>query len=210
MPIHHKIGVDLDGVLCEFNHAYARLLAQAHGKDLLPPDWPENREVFCCWGWDAYYGYPVVLQDRVWQKHIQGNPLFWESLGPMAGAKETLKKLNSLAEHGEIDCYFITNRRGTNVKLQSEWWLYKHGFNLPTVLLASDKVPIIRSLGLSVYVDDKIETMLELVATSEKEKWLHGTHFYLVDAPWNREGRTVGLQVVNSAKQALEDAVVWV
>ena len=205
MTLHRKVGIDLDGVLCEFNHAYAKLLAQAHGKDLLPPDWPENREVFCCWGWDTHYGYPLALQQKVYTEQIRQNPKFWELLAPITGAGTVLKRLNRLSQDGDIDCYFITNRMGVNAKTQTEWWLYRHGFNLPTVLLTADKVPIIRSLGLSVYLDDRLPTMLELIQTAEKEKWATETQFYLIDAPWNREGRVAGLRVVTTAQQALEE-----
>lgn len=203
-----KIGIDLDGVLCEFNHAFAELLAEANGKDLLPTGWREDPSVFHCWEWDLHYGYSSEVIGRA-LRYVQHSRRFWEGLQPLDGAEEVLRHLNQMAKDGTVDCYFITNRSGLQAKVQTERWLLNRGLCYPTVLLASDKVPLIRSLGLTFYADDRLQTMLELVTTAEKEKWLVSSNFYLVDTPWNQVGRIPGLKVVDTLQSALKEAGLW-
>lgn len=205
-----RVGLDLDGVLVNFNHHYAKFLAEENGSDLLPEGWKTDSSVFCCWNWDDFYKYPPDVQKRVWENRILGNKNFWKNLSPLDGAVEVLKKLNYLAKDGVIDCYMLTNRMGSHAKLQTEGWLYDHGYDFPTVLLASDKVPIIKALGLNFFIDDKLETMLSLRRASREEKWdMRDKHFILQDAPWNQVGRYDDMKVSSNVKDALIAAGIW-
>lgn len=195
-----------DGVILNFCSAYAKLLATENGTDLLPdredkPDWP------ACWDWDTAAGYSAEVQARAWRDHILSNPKFWSSLKPLRGAVEIIHQLNRLSSEGH-EVIFISNRAGVNAKRQTEISLYNLGMYYPTVILASDKVPIIRDLGITFMIDDKLETMLELVRVSEREKWLAG-EWFLLSAPYNREGRIPQLKVVSSVREALEASGLW-
>ena len=203
----HRLGIDLDGVICEFNKAYARLLAEENGVDLLPSGWEGNPEVFHTWNWDAEFGYGPAVMDRVWQEHIIRSSKFWEKLPVLPEAYGVIRQLDWLSKN-DVDVYFLTNRMGKNAKLQTEKFLYNEGMAYPTVILASNKVPIIRSLDLTFFVDDKLETMQELVSVANRDRWLSDKHFFLKDAPWNRAGRR-GLEVVGSVKEALELVGLW-
>lgn len=200
-----KIAVDLDGCLLNFCSAYAKLLATENGTDLLPdrehnPDWPP------CWDWDTAAGYSAEVQARVWRDHILSNPKFWSSLKPLPGAVEIIHQLNKLSSEGH-EVVFISNRAGVNAKRQSEISLYNLGMYYPSVILSSDKIPLIRSLGITFFLDDRLDTLLELVRVSEREKWLGD--WFLLDTPYNREGRIPQLKVVSSVKAALEAAGLW-
>lgn len=161
------------------------------------------------WDWDLFYQYPKEVQSIVWRRDILASRTFWAKLSPVEGAGEVVRKLNFLSRGG-VDVYYISNRMGINAKLQSELALYELGADYPTVLLTSSKVPIIKSLGLTFYIDDKLETLLEIMRISGKEKWnTTESHFFLLDAPYNREGRTSDLKVVSSIRDALVEAQLW-
>ena len=195
-----RIALDIDGVLCNFNKAYAALLAQELGEDLLPVGWAENQECFHCWDWDTAHGYSPAVQKVVWTQRIWANDKFWAKLDPLPGATDVLRQLNWRMKDGKIDCYFVTNRSGEKAKKQTEWWLYDKGsIDYPTVLLASDKVPILKALDVSFFADDKLETVVQ--ASTYK------VPTYLIDAPWNRQGRPE-LLVAKNVREALEKAGV--
>lgn len=200
-----RIGVDIDGCLAQFNEAYAKLLVEEHGENLIP-----EGGTFCCWDWDIHYGFPLAVRKAVLERNVWGSDDFWLKLEPIPGACDTIRKLHWLAHEGKADVYYLTNRHGATAKKQTEKWLYNNGCDYPTVLIAVDKTPIIKSLGLQLYVDDRLDAMAELVRQARYEKWPQGIeHFYLKDAPWNQENRTEGLQVAGSVREALEKAGLW-
>src|SRR3990167_4806743 len=166
--IVQKLGVDLDGCIANFNLAYGKRLAEANGKDLLPEGWKDKPEVFVTWNWDSWYGYSSEIQNLVWRRDIINNPTFWGTLKPLDGAVETIKKLNFMSKAG-IEVSFITHRMGLMVKTQTEKWLYDVGIDYPTVIIAEDKIPVIRAMKLNFYVDDKIETCNDLARVAEGE-----------------------------------------
>lgn len=205
-----RVGLDIDGVFADFNTPYAKFLAEEHGSDLLPEGWQGSNSAFVCWNWDTFYKYPFEVQKRVWNNRILGSKKFWLTLPQLEGAQEVLKKLNYLSKDGSIDCYFLTNRMGVGAKLQTEGWLYGCGYDYPTVMLASDKVPIIKALGLNFYMDDKLDTMLNLRRTANEEKWdMRDKHFILQDAAWNQVGRYDDMKVSRNVKDALLAAGIW-
>lgn len=206
--VTHKLGIDIDGCLANFNLAYGKRLAEANGNDLLPEGWKDKPEVFVCWNWDSHYGYTPEIQNLVWRRDIINNPTFWGTLRGYPLTVETVKKLNFMAKAG-MEVSFLTNRMGLMVKQQTEKWLYDIGIDYPTVIIASDKIPIIRAMGLNFYVDDKLETCNDLARVAEGEDLPVKGRVYMVDAPYNREGRHDGVRVVGSVKEALQEAGLW-
>src|SRR5258706_7339654 len=77
------------------------------------------------------------------------------------------------------EVYFITNRMGIRAKHQTEIWLYSLGMNYPTVIVTGDKLPILRSLGVNFFVDDRYETIMEVAEAKLPLK------LYLRQAPYN-------------------------
>jgi len=200
-----RIGLDLDGVLVSFNHSYGDLLIKVSGEDKLPEGWKQNPEFPPVWSWESFYGYSHQVEKQVWEHHILGSKNFWLRLKPMSHARETLAMLNSLEKTGSAEIYFISHRMGAGAKIQTMRWLYENGADFPTVLLSSDKVPLIKLLKLDFYIDDRIETMQELMG----ESWAKGKHYYLKDAPYNQAGRPPGLKVAPTVKDALIEAGIW-
>lgn len=205
-----KLAIDIDGCLADFSSAYGDLLIKVSGRDLLPvdrktnPDWPTT------WYWERAAGYTKEIESEVWNNHILKTGTFWEDLEPMEHASGTVRRLNALSKHHDI--YFITQRMGVRAKLQTEKWLYELGMDYPTVCLVTkgdEKVAIMQALGISFFVDDKAETVVDasrLVDPAEPSKF----QLYVKDAPYNRVQYPAGkVTVVGSVKESLEKAGLW-
>lgn len=172
-----KIGIDVDGVLADFNQDFIQTVIDATGKDLFPPrpfDIP-------CWDYPEHYGYTAADTKHVWQDVIIPDPTFWVSLEPYPGTEAALQLLKDRDdEHDEV--YFITARPGTFPKHQTEVWLRAHhgDFNWrPTVLISGMKGQCAEALRLDKYIDDRSENVLDV------SRECKGT--YLMTRPWNKD-----------------------
>lgn len=189
-----NIAIDIDGVLADFTSAYAKRIVKVTGENKFP-----KPLVIPCWDWDVHYGYSKDQIAATWED-ITKDGLFWQKLDPIPD-RDVFARLNVLAKTNPM--YFITNRMGLNCKQQTEKFLYNHGIDYPTVLIASNKQPIIDALKVEFFVDDRLETMNELVIQRKRD------HFYLKDASYNQIGRALSLQVAANIKDALMKAGLW-
>lgn len=176
-----RIGIDCDGVLCDFNQSFINRVIQVTGKDLFPLrpfDIPT-------WHYPQFYGYSeeemAFPNGPVWASII-ADDTFWYKLFPYDGVVEFLCQLNS----NEHEFYFITNRAGVMVKAQTENWLDFHSFGLkteafgyPTVLVSSEKGMCARALKLDLYIDDNTPNCLDVNAASPT------TRVVMLARPWN-------------------------
>lgn len=176
-----RIGIDIDGVLADFNSAFIPLIIDVTGKDLFPPrpfDIPT-------WHYPQHFGYTDAEMDfkkgPVWSA-IRNNPEFWYTLPAYDGAQEFLRKLDI----GYHDIYFITSRTGVNVKMQTEAWLEYNNFGLhtpnfgfPTVLISDYKGAAAKALNLDLYIDDRTSNALDVNHESPTTKVI------IMNRPWN-------------------------
>lgn len=156
----NKIGCDIDGVLADFNLAYGKLFIEIGKENRFGENWQERlaaTEFPLSWDWETQAGYSPETIRAVWD-HIKRSEKFWMNLTTYPGTERVIKRLNQMANGGS-EVYFLTNRMGEKAKLQTEKWLYNLGVNYPTVIVASDKLPIIQSLSLNFFIDDKPETI---------------------------------------------------
>ncbi len=213
-----KLGIDIDGCLANFAEKYAHLIIEVTEKNHFPVGWRVSEDFPPCWDFDTAAGYTNKELAKVWDV-IKRSTTFWEKLLPLDGAPETIKQFNRLAKAG-YDIYFLTNRIGTKVKMQTEKWLYHCGLDYPTVLLAADKEPLIRALGIEAFIDDKPDTIMDLVQAvtknredakvgKAKEEYKCWDHIYLKDAPYNRKDGQFGVKVVKSVRGMLEKEGLW-
>jgi len=156
-----RIGLDIDGVLSDFNAGYRDLFVETTQKDLF------NGEVDPpCWNYHTGYGYTDKEMVAVWAA-IREDHGFWERLAPYPGATKFLTNL--FWRRSTMDVYFVTTRVGREVKLQTERWLARHGFPNPTVLIAKgDKGAIAAGLGLTHVLDDRPENLFTMPAGVER------------------------------------------
>jgi uncharacterized HAD superfamily protein len=197
-----RLGIDIDGCLANFNEAFGDALIKTTGRDLLPDGWKTNSEFPTTWNWDLAAGYTPEESKRTWEQEIISSSSFWASLPPYPDTAATLKQLNRLSKRHDV--YFLTHRMGKNCKQQTEEWLAKHGMDRPTVIISGQKLPIIVSLGLNFFIDDKLQTVNEIFRAEVPELAL-----FLKNAPWNQVGREKGLKSILSVEAALREVGLW-
>ncbi len=163
-----RLGIDIDGVLADFNQAYRRKLIQASGRDLIPEG--EEPPV---WNYAPHYGYTVQEDEKAWQL-IKEDKTFWQYLQPLPGAPTFIEWLWRLQQDNwsfghSHEVYFLTNRPGIHAKRQSENWLATHGMGAvpPTVLITrGSKGQLAKSLGLTHLIDDRVENVYDVICAA--------------------------------------------
>lgn len=176
-----KLGIDMDGVLCDFIKGYNALAKAEFGKDLPYPavEWdhgPNN-------------GITKAEDNKLWEI-IKSTP-FHVTLLPLPGALDAIERLNVMGMGGH-SVYFITSRPGNHAKFWAEQWLRWHGMDNPTVLIAKEKGFVVKGLRLDVFADDKPENNLDVINQTGRTSPLPGgglkpnIHVYLINQPWNQ------------------------
>lgn len=190
------LGIDIDGCLADFVGGYMKLVVEMTGKDKFPaqrtyPDFPTS------WNWDREAGYTQAEVVLAWDK-IKTSPRFWRDLPDLPTTRNVLSVLSALERVYGHNVYFLTNRMGDRAKAQTEAWLYKHGFDSPTVLLVADKGPVINALGIDVFVDDRPDTIKKVVDECPN------TRVFVVDYAYNRDDRPARAEAVSSVLDMLQ------
>lgn len=168
------IGIDVDGIVANFEAGYAPLLTQVSGIEfplLGQAGWPDT------WFWERAAGVTKEQEDQVWNEMILPSDDFWFNLSPHQGAEKFLVQLS--ARQYEDDVYFITNRPGHFAKGNTEDWLTKYGVDRPTVLISGDKGACCKALKVGLYIDDKNENCDDVLLQSPK------TLCYMLARPYN-------------------------
>lgn len=166
------IGVDVDGVLANFNTAFIDLIVNVTKRDLFPPrpfDIPT-------WDYPEHYGYSLEEMINVWAL-IKESPMFWATLPMYHETPAAASYLRDLMDNGD-DVYFVTNRPGLTAKVQTERWLRRLKL-WPTVLISSAKAACARALKFDTYIDDRWENAVSVATTD--------TQSVLLNRPWNRD-----------------------
>jgi hypothetical protein len=179
-----KLGIDVDGVIADFNTAYIARIHGVTGENRFGDDalgladgtWPP------VWDYPEAYGYTPKQMKAVW-KSIGQDDQFWRNLQPLPDVWRKLSlRFHDLREAGH-EIYFITARSGFKVKHQTEHWLEHHGM-FPSVLIARDKGMATVLLGLDAYIDDRLSNCNETMQAVRFRGML--TRVYLKDAPYNQ------------------------
>lgn len=154
---HKVLGIDLDGVLVNFNEGYIRTLAEVSGRLLVDATYEPP-----CWSYATVVGYTDAEDAAAW-KSITKNPKFWFNLNALPGAIVALDRLAALRHDGH-EVYFITSRPGVRVHDQSVKWLEEHGFPRASVLIdRGGKGHAARALGLTHFIDDRPENCVDVM-----------------------------------------------
>lgn len=167
-----KLGIDVDGVICDFYSGYERIIRDVTGKDLFPKravgEYPPT------WDWPEYHGYSSQDIQRTWQV-IQDSPDFWQNLTALPDLRAAM-----LIDTTKHDVYYITARPGKTAKLQTELWFMDKWEFFPTVLISPQKGLCCAALDLDVYIDDRLENIQDVMETSPT------TTALLIDRPYNQ------------------------
>lgn len=182
-----RLGIDVDGVLADFNTAFIDRVIAVTGRDLFPPrpfDIPT-------WNYPEHYGYTADETTTIWES-IKADDAFWALLPEYADTRDLLERLWSM--RWDHDIYFITARPGVQAKQQTEHWLHHGGYDNPTVLITSHKGLAAQTLGLHAYVDDRWENALDAAGVHWKGE-APKTRSFLLTRPWNAANDCAGTAV---------------
>jgi uncharacterized HAD superfamily protein len=170
-----RIGIDVDGVLADFNPSYIRLLNEISGTvDPASEDYQPTQ-----WNYEADLGFTNEHVAEAW-KQISVSDYFWCNLGYFEDNFWASLKLD---EDWEAETYYITARPGKSAKRQTErWFMAQDVYYDPTVLISAHKGLCAKALDLEVYIDDRLENILDVERTSPS------TRAYLINRSYNVNG----------------------
>lgn len=175
-----RIGVDIDGVLADFNASFINRVIAVTGRDLFPPRPFE----IPTWNYPEFYGYTQKETSLVWE-NVKNDPWFWGDLPAYETTAAAIECLDRQHRRGD-DIYYITSRPGIAAKWQTERWLHNQWQRASkrspvfTVLISSAKGLCAQALQLDRYIDDRWENVCDVATTSPCKA-------YLLDRSWNRE-----------------------
>lgn len=150
------LGIDVDGVLADFNRGLKQILFEITGERKIDLNEEPN-----CWSWPTAYGYTKANENEAWDR-INKSEDFWASLRPMFGAQAFLQELAFCRGAGH-EVYFMTTRTGESPHLQSAFWIQQHGFSQPTVAICrNNKGGMAQTVGLTHFIDDKPDNCLSV------------------------------------------------
>lgn len=200
-------GVDIDGVLADFNSGFISLIKEMTGKELpkvsstYPAVWNYHRE-------DSLGVNKVTNKEEtaVWERIKAGG--FWRSLDITKDGRDALSWLNMMRYEGH-QIYFITSRPGVYAKYLTEDWLSQYGYRNPTVLVVQSdraKGQLAAGLGFDVFIDDKPNNCLEVAVFSKAAVFLVNQPYNQGDVFKNMSGAD-DIVRVDSALEALERSI---
>ena len=145
-----RLGIDLDGVCADFVGAFFKISNPMFGTDYtIQTDWDFTQ-------------YTKEQVSAVWEI-IKRTKDFWQTLRPLEGTGLLASRPKN------VEYVFITSRiptLGHGVREQSCQWL-RDAFHItfPFVIVADtpeQKIPLVKALGIQVFVDDKVSTVHEM------------------------------------------------
>lgn len=183
-----RLGIDVDGVVADFRSAF-RALAE--------------RELGIAPG-DAESDLTKADIEQLWRA-VAGKPNWW--LDVPAYEPEQIGRLYSRVRQSRWEVFFMTSRppsAGDSVQLQTQVWLERYGFFLPSVLTAPTgaRGELARSLRLDLALDDRIVNCLEIISASNAKAVMVLRNPAEPNARESAEARGVG--VVSTFAEALE------
>ena len=186
-----RIGLDLDGVLADFRTAF-----HASAERCL------NRGVTA--GASPVSGETLAAGDvkQVWEL-IGRTPNWWMELKPYE--PEQISRLHDLTRELGWEVFFLTKRppsAGDTVQFQTQTWLERHGFYLPSVLtVPGSRGEIANGLRLDVVVDDLILNCVEIVSASPSKAMLMLRES---QAATHKHATERGIGVVSTLSEAID------
>ena len=184
-----RLGLDVDGVLADFRSAFRALAAKE-----LESTGPGDVEAELSKG-DI---------ERLW-KAVARIPNWWLELP--AYEPEQVARLYELSRMGRWEVFFLTSRppsAGDTVQLQTQVWLERRGFYMPSVLTApaGARGEVSRALRIDLMVDDHLVNCMEIVGASNT-KVLHMARG-APDTARRDQAQARGIGVVSTLAEAID------
>jgi hypothetical protein len=211
-----RIGFDMDGVLADFEAAIrdveVRLFGPAEHIDVGPPEKeeesqsgaepPEPDEEA-----EAKERVASAREQRrrraaIWRA-IQSTPDFWESLAPTDAG--VVGRIHAMMLRHRWEVFFITQRPATDgdtVQRQTQRWLVKQGFDLPSVLvIGGSRGAAAGALRLDYHIDDSAQNCIDVISDSRAKPILIVPS---ADPTTVTSARTLGIGTAASVGECLD------
>jgi 5'(3')-deoxyribonucleotidase len=214
-----RIGFDMDGTLADLGSAYAEVEDRLFGRDQAVHErpTPEAREE----EQHSKEGGPGSAttsdnrrpqrslrrsgsrnRERVWRA-IEETPNFWTTLKPLEPG--VVKRLYHLTSEHNWEVFFITQRpatAGATVQWQTQKWLIKQGFAMPSVIsLSGARGRCAAALQLDYLIDDTPQNCLDVLSDSSTRPILIVDESdYLAES----SARRLGVGTTHSVSQVLD------
>lgn len=194
----YRLGVDIDGVLANYDQAYYNWML-AHQGELVDPMYTEfvpGRDPVQ-WAWEPLYGFTKATKRAFWDYACgRDGRSFWYNLPEI---NPTNTQLFADGEH--VETYYITSRP-TAVREVTQQWLTDRGYTGQLLIAKSGtKGHIVQALGLHAMIDDKPENLVDVLAACGRN-----TVPLLVDQPWNNNWNHPYVTRVASVAEGVEYA----
>lgn len=173
----HKLAIDLDGCLADFNGAFLKQLQAMCPNPSAPLQWTNHPPV---WHWMEFYGWQPHEIDLVWSYCLTQTTQFWANLRPIDFT--ALKDLKAIQL--KTDLHFITVRTGEKVEEQTARWLRNYGIERFTLHFTTEKTKTAHQLGCDVLIDDNSDNLGGF--TDVKEYLIHRPYNALATGRWQR------------------------
>jgi len=151
-----RIGIDIDGVLADFRTAFHAAALRCLRHDV---DDEQDLEGLS----------PLSAGDvrRVWE-YIATTENWWMQVP--AYEPDQIARLYSLMRADGWEVFFMTKRppsAGDSVQFQTQWWIERFGFYLPSVLtVPGSRGDIANGLRLDLVLDDQLINCVEVISTA--------------------------------------------
>jgi hypothetical protein len=183
-----RLGIDVDGVVADFRNAFRGLAVRELGR---AAD-------------DVEAELSKADVERLWRA-VANIPNWW--LDVPAHEPDQITRLYAEARRRRWEVFFLTSRppsAGDSVQLQTQVWLEKQGFYLPSVLTipAGARGELARSLRLDLAIDDRMVNCIEIISASNSKAVLIARGAQEPRLRETAEARGVG--VVTSLAQGLD------
>ena len=183
-----RLGIDVDGVVADFRAAFRALAARELGAEA-PAKEAELTKAHV---------------DRLWRT-VAATPNWWLELP--AYEPDQIARLYARARQSRWEVFFMTSRppsEGDAVQLQTQVWLERNGFYLPSVMTlpAGARGELARSLRLDLALDDRLINCVEVISASNSKAVMMLREPADASAREAAEARGVG--VVSSLAEALD------
>jgi hypothetical protein len=186
-----RIGIDVDGVLADFRAAFHETSRATLGRRIEALHDPKSTQ--------------ALAQDevkRVWEA-VARTPNWWMTLAPYE--PDQIARLYSLTRAAGWEVFFLTNRpasAGDSVQFQTQWWIERHGFYMPSVLtIPGSRGEVANGLRLNLVIDDLLLNCIEVVSASTAKALLL---LRSGDAAIEKHALERGIGVVPALENAIE------
>jgi hypothetical protein len=183
-----RLGIDVDGVVADFRTAFRALAERELGRGAD----------------DVESELSAGEVDRLWRS-VAATSNWW--LDVPAYEPDQIERLYARSRGSRWEVYFLTSRPpsgGDSVQLQTQAWLERFGFYLPSVLTlgAGARGEAARALRLDLAIDDRMINCMEVISASNAKAVLVARGAAEGRLREGAESRGVG--VVSSFAQALD------